>query len=83
MAARLIVDELPAGYTSAQLRTLFASYGTVVSAVVVAGPLGESLRFGYVEMTTMEEAARAAAALDHLQIGQTRIHVSIMTIPSN
>ncbi|MBA5868929.1 MAG: RNA-binding protein [Nitrospira sp. CR2.1] len=63
MGKKLFVEGFPESDTDQQLYDLFAPFGRVVSARVVRGHRGESLRFGFVEMASDEEAVRAQAAL--------------------
>ena len=52
-----------------QLTTLFAAHGTVESARVIADKFtGQSRGFGFVEMSTPEEAQAAIAALNGTQM---------------
>src|SRR2546427_6948240 len=60
MATRLYVGNLPFQTTSDDLRDHFAQAGNVESAQVVEDRMtGRSRGFGFVEMTTPEEAAAA------------------------
>jgi RNA recognition motif-containing protein len=55
--------------TSAQLQQQFAAFGTVVSAdVVMDRETGRSKGFGFVEMSTEEEAKAAIAGLNGKQL---------------
>lgn len=63
MATRLFVEGFPESFTDQELFNFFAPHGQVVSARVVRGLQGESLRYGFVEMASEEEAARAKEAL--------------------
>ncbi len=64
---RLYVGNLSYNATDADLATLFAAHGSVVEAsVVTQGATGRSKGFAFVEMSSVEEAKAAAAALnDH------------------
>jgi RNA recognition motif-containing protein len=57
--SRLYVGNLKYNVTNDQLRGLFAGYGEVKSANVIEGK-----GFGFVEMSTPEEARKAKEALD-------------------
>ena len=60
MATKLYVGNLPFQTTSDDLRELFAQAGSVESAQVVEDRMtGRSRGFGFVEMTTAEEATAA------------------------
>ncbi len=68
MAAKLFVGSLSWDTTDATLHDFFASAGTVVSASVIMDKYtGRSRGFGFVEMTTDEEAKKAIDTLN----GQT------------
>ena len=60
MGTKLYVGGLPYAATETQLTTLFAAHGTVESARVIADKFtGQSRGFGFVEMSTPEEAQAA------------------------
>ena len=63
MGKKLFVDGFPASCTDQQLYDLSVPFGQVLSARVISGHRGESLRFGFVEMASEEEAVRAQQAL--------------------
>lgn len=64
MNKRLFVAGLPFSTTQDELRTLFSTYGNVVSASVITDrETGRSKGFGFVEMETEEGATSAAQAL--------------------
>ena len=65
MSTKLYVGNLSFDTSSEQLETLFAEVGTVQSASVVEDrETGRSRGFGFVEMSTKEEAQAAISALD-------------------
>jgi RNA recognition motif-containing protein len=69
MGSKLYVGGLPYAATETQLTTLFAAHGTVASARVIADKFtGQSRGFGFVEMSTQEEAQAAIAALNGTQM---------------
>jgi RNA recognition motif-containing protein len=68
MSKRLFVGNLTQHLTDKELGELFASYGGVLKAEVVRGRGGRSRRFGYVELTTDDSAARAIAELNGREI---------------
>jgi RNA recognition motif-containing protein len=69
MASKIYVGGLPFSTTEAQLNELFASHGTVESARVITDRLtGQSRGFGFVEMSTAEEAKKAIGALHETQL---------------
>lgn len=60
MNSKLYVGNLPYSTTDQTLGDLFASVGTVTSASVISDKMsGRSKGFGFVEMSTPEEAAAA------------------------
>ena len=75
--ARLIVDGLPVDFSTVDVARLFAEFGTVVSVEIVEGPLGESMRFGHVEMSSEAEALAAVAGLDYHSLQGRRIRVAL------
>jgi RNA recognition motif-containing protein len=69
MGSKLYVGGLPYAATEMQLTTLFAAHGTVESARVIADKFtGQSRGFGFVEMSTPEEAKGAITALNGTQL---------------
>ncbi|QQS18154.1 RNA-binding protein [Candidatus Saccharibacteria bacterium] len=65
MAVKLFVGKLSYDSTDASLTTLFAQYGTVVSAqVIMDRDSGRSKGFAFVEMEDDAAAQAAIAALD-------------------
>jgi RNA recognition motif-containing protein len=56
---RLYIGNLSYAVTNEQLKELFAQYGEVIQANVIEGK-----GFGFVEMTTPEEAEKAKTALN-------------------
>jgi len=60
MAKKLYVGNLSYGTTSETLKTMFSEAGTVESATVITDKMsGRSKGFGFVEMSTEEEAQKA------------------------
>ena len=69
MSAKLYVGGLPYAATESQLTILFAEHGTVESARIVADKFtGQSRGFGFVEMSSTEEAQAAITALNGSQM---------------
>ncbi len=64
MEKRLHVGNLEYATTNEELEKLFSSEGTVVSAKVIRTLEGKSKGFGFVEMETEEEAAKAVEKYD-------------------
>lgn len=65
MAKNIFVGSLPFTVTEDTLGQLFAQYGQVQSANIIKDRYsGQSRGFGFVEMSTDEEAAKAIQALN-------------------
>ncbi len=70
MAVKLYVGNLPYSTTEDDLREMFAAHGTVESAAVISDrDTGRSKGFGFVEMSTPEEAKAAMDALNGKDFG--------------
>ncbi|WP_428940866.1 RNA recognition motif domain-containing protein [Fontivita pretiosa] len=68
MGKRLYVGNLSYSVDSSELEQLFSQHGTVQSAEVVSDRMtGRSKGFGFVEMSSDEEAQAAIAALNGQQ----------------
>ena len=77
MAKRLYVGGLPYETTDDELKDLFSEAGTVESAKVVTDRYsGRSRGFGFVEMSTDEEAQKAVESMNGKQIGERSITVN-------
>ena len=69
MGSKIYVGGLPYSATESQLHDLFSSHGTVESTRVITDKFtGQSRGFGFVEMSTAEEAKDAIAALNATQL---------------
>jgi RNA recognition motif-containing protein len=69
MGSKIYVGGLPYSATDPQLHDLFAAHGTVQSARVITDKFtGTSRGFGFVEMSTAEEAKAAITALNGTQM---------------
>ncbi len=78
MSTKLYVGGLSYSVTDEQLRQLFASHGTVQSAKVVTDKYTDRSRgFGFVEMSTQQEAEKAIAALNGTQLDGRSLTVNI------
>jgi cold-inducible RNA-binding protein len=78
MAVKLFVGSLSFSTTSERLREAFARIGTVESASVVTDrDTGRSRGFGFVEMSTSEEANDAVSRLNGTDLDGRRIKVEI------
>jgi RNA recognition motif-containing protein len=68
MNKKIYVGGLAYSVTDDDLRQLFASHGTVESAKVIMDRMTDRSRgFGFVEMSTQEEAQKAIQALNGTQ----------------
>jgi RNA recognition motif-containing protein len=77
MGKKLYVGNLSYDVDDAGLESMFAEYGTVESAnVIVDRQTGRSKGFGFVEMSSDEEAQAATAALDGKDSGGRSIKVN-------
>ena len=65
MAKKLYVGGLPYSTTEDQLKEMFAAAGTVTSGMIIMDKMsGRSKGFGFVEMSTDEEAAKAIETMN-------------------
>ncbi len=65
MAKKLYVGGLSYGTSEATLRDTFAQFGTVESATIIMDKMtNRSKGFGFVEMSTEEEAQKAIAEMN-------------------
>jgi cold-inducible RNA-binding protein len=77
MGKKLYVGNLSFEIDNTALEQLFAAHGTVVSANVINDRYtGQSKGFGFVEMSSNEEAKAAIAALDGKDHGGRAIKVN-------
>jgi RNA recognition motif-containing protein len=77
MNKKLYVGNLPYSVTDQDLRTLFEQAGGVMDAAVVTDrETGRSKGFGFVEMTTPEEASKAITQLNGHTMDNRQIQVS-------
>lgn len=78
MNKKLYVGGLAYSVTDTQLQQLFASYGKVESANVITDRETDRSRgFGFVEMSTQEEAEKAIAGLNGTQHEGRTLKVNI------
>ncbi len=69
MGSKIYVGGLPFSTTDTQMEALFAAHGTVVSARVITDKVtGQSRGFGFVEMSSPNEAQAAIAALNSTEL---------------
>jgi RNA recognition motif-containing protein len=75
MGNKLYVGGLPYSVTDGRLEELFATHGTVQSAKVISDKFtGQSRGFGFVEMSSGDEAQSAISALNGTQFdGRTLV----------
>ena len=77
MAKKLFVGNLPYTTTDAELNSVFSQVGTVQSAsVIIERQTGRSKGFGFVEMSSDEEATRAISELNRRDMGGRNLVVS-------
>ncbi|TAJ29434.1 MAG: RNA-binding protein [Nitrospirae bacterium] len=77
MSTKLYVGGLPYSTTEAELNEIFAKEGTVESARVITDKFtGQSRGFGFVEMSSGEEAKRAITSLNGTQLGGRSLTVN-------
>lgn len=70
MGKKLYVGNLSVGVTDSDLQQLFSTHGTILSArVVMDRDTNQSKGFGFVELTTEDEAQAAMAALNGKEHG--------------
>ncbi len=78
MQNKLFVGSLPYAATDGELKEHFSSAGTVVSANIIMDKMtGRSKGFGFVEMSTDEEAQSAIDMFHEKDFGGRTIVVSI------
>jgi RNA recognition motif-containing protein len=78
MNKKLYVGGLAYSVTDAQLQQLFAGHGTVESAKVITDRESNRSRgFGFVEMSTQEEAEKAIASLNGTQVDGRSLTVNM------
>lgn len=77
MARKLFVGNLPFTATEAELRELFSSVGTCESVALMTDRMtGRARGFGFVEMSSEDEAKKAVAQLDGRDLQGRRLNVS-------
>lgn len=78
MASKLYVGGLSYSTTSEGLKEFFSQCGNVLSATVITDRFsGQSRGFGFVEMSTAEEAQTAISQLNGRELDGRRITVEI------
>lgn len=77
MSKKLYVGNLPYSYTNESLSQLFSEAGTVVSAeIIIDRYSGRSRGFGFVEMSTDEEAKKAIETMNKKEVEGRAITVN-------
>lgn len=77
MATKLFVGSLPYSVTDQQLAEIFAEAGTVVSAkVIMDRDTNRSKGFGFVEMSTEDEAKKATETINGKEVDGRTITVN-------
>lgn len=78
METKLYVGNLTYGTTETDLQTMFAASGTVKSVQIIKDrDSGQSKGFGFVEMTTQEEAQNAIKALGGKDVAGRALTVNL------
>lgn len=77
MSKKLYVGNLPYAANDANLQEWFAEFGNVESAKVITDrDSGRSKGFGFVEMSTNEEATKAINELNGAEVGGRELRVN-------
>ena len=77
MKNKIYVGNLNYSTTEEQLEELFATYGSVASAVIITDKYtDQSKGFGFIEMAEEDAAAAAISALNGTELGNREIRVS-------
>src|SRR3989344_3281642 len=77
MATKLYVGGLPYSTQEDALKELFAQAGSVVSAVIIMDKMsGRSKGFGFVEMSSQEEAAKAISMFNDQEFEGRKLTVN-------
>ena len=78
MSSKIYVGNLPYSIDDSNLRENFSAYGGVVSAkVMMDRDSGRSKGFGFVEMSSGDEAQAAITGLNGMSVGGRAIVVNI------
>lgn len=77
MASKLFVGNLEFSIVSDDLKNAFSQVGTVVDAVVITDKMtGRSRGFGFVEMSSDEEAKAAVEKMNGFELKGRKINVN-------
>ncbi len=78
MSNRLYIGNLPYTTTEDELREAFEPFGTVVSSRIITDrETGRSRGFGFVEMSTDEEANKALSGMNGAAFGGRTLKVDL------
>ncbi len=78
MAKKIYVGNMSYSTTEDSIRSLFASYGEVVSVNLITDRYtGESKGFGFVEMAQDEQASAAISALNGRELDGRQLRVDV------
>lgn len=78
MGTKLFVGNISWGVNDDALKSFFETAGTVVSAVVIVDRMsGRSKGFGFVEMSSEEEAQKAIDTLNETELDGRKIIVNV------
>jgi cold-inducible RNA-binding protein len=78
MSANIYVGNLAFETDSSQLENLFSQHGQVTKAQVITDrDSGRSRGFGFVEMSSMDEAQQAISALNGRDLGGRQVTVNM------
>ena len=75
MTNKVYAGSLSRSTTEDELREAFMTYGEVVSATIITDRDSRSKGFGFVEMSTEEEATAAINGLNETELGGNTIKV--------
>lgn len=80
---KLYVGSLPYKTTEDELHQLFSQFGTVTSVKIVTDRVtGQSKGFGFVEMSSADDAQKAIEGVNGSQFGGRSLIVSVARPPS-
>lgn len=82
MNVKLYVGNLPYSTTEDELKTLFTDAGTVASiAIIKDRDTGRSKGFGFIEMSTKDEADKAINMFNGYSLNNNNIKVNLARRP--
>jgi RNA recognition motif-containing protein len=78
MSTSIYVGNLPYSVNESSLNEIFSPYGTVISTKIITDmQTGRSKGFGFVEMSSEEESAKAIKELDNAELDGRNIRVNL------